>query len=40
MTNSIERNIYFRKMSYNLTKYGKLYDYQLKVLCFNNKNVI
>jgi len=40
MTNEIKRSICFCKMSYNLTKYGKLYEYQLKVLGFNNKNVI
>lgn len=40
MTNNIERKIYCRKMSYNLTKYGKLYDCQLKVWVFYNKNVI
>lgn len=40
MTNSIERNIYCRKMSYNLAKDSKIYDYKLKVWFFNNKNVI
>ena len=40
MTNSIKRMINYRKMSYNLPKCGKLYDYQLKVRGFNNKNVI
>lgn len=40
MTNSIKKRINCRKMSYNLTKYGKLYDFQLKVWGFNNKNVI
>ena len=40
MTNRMKMSIYFCKMSYNLTKYSKLYDYQLKVLGFNNKNVI
>ncbi len=40
MTNRMKMSIYFRKMSYNLPKCGKLYDFQLKVWGFNNKNVI
>ena len=40
MTNRMKMSIYFCKMSYNLTKYGKLYDYQHQVWILYNKNVI